>query len=66
MFSPDQGNELKSFTCDFQRYVELFRSTKGEMMTAVQQRMYGGMFSGVGGFSQFGVNQVSGQHFVQH
>jgi hypothetical protein len=41
------------------RYVELFRSTKGEMMTAVQQRMYG-MFSGVGGFSQFGaVSQVS-------
>jgi hypothetical protein len=39
--------------------VELFRSTKGEMMTAVQQRMYG-MFSGVGGFSQFGaVSQVS-------
>jgi hypothetical protein len=37
--------------------VELFRSTKGEMMTAVQQRMYG-MFSGVGGFSQFGVGQV--------
>ncbi|CAM6102293.1 unnamed protein product [Calypogeia fissa] len=42
------------------RYVELFRSTKGEMMTAVQQRMYGGMFSGVGGFSQFGVNQIPG------
>ena len=40
-----------------QRYVELFRSTKGEMMTAVQQRMYG-MFSGAGGFSQFGVGQV--------
>ncbi|KAL2634576.1 hypothetical protein R1flu_006055 [Riccia fluitans] len=41
------------------RYVELFRSTKGEMMTAVQQRMYG-MFSGAGGFSQFGaVSQVS-------
>ncbi|KAG6551429.1 hypothetical protein Mapa_007075 [Marchantia paleacea] len=42
------------------RYVELFRSTKGEMMTAVQQRMYG-MFSGVGGFSQFGaVSQIPG------
>ncbi len=38
--------------------MELFRSTKGEMMTAVQQRMYG-MFSGVGGFTQFGaVSQV--------
>ncbi|KAJ7526814.1 hypothetical protein O6H91_16G024000 [Diphasiastrum complanatum] len=35
------------------RYVELFRSTKGEMMTAVQQRVYG-MFSSIGGFSQFG------------
>jgi len=41
------------------RYVELFRSTKGEMMTAVQQRMYG-MFSGAGGFSQFGVGQIPG------
>ncbi|KAH9557410.1 hypothetical protein CY35_07G083300 [Sphagnum magellanicum] len=42
------------------RYVELFRSTKGEMMTAVQQRMYG-MFSGVGGFTQFGaVSQIPG------
>eukprot|EP00249_Psilotum_nudum_P017256 c26237_g1_i1 orf=591-1967(-) len=35
------------------RYVELFRSTKGEMMTAVQQRMYG-MFPGFGAFSNFG------------
>eukprot|EP00245_Coleochaete_scutata_P014153 TRINITY_DN5962_c0_g1_i1.p1 TRINITY_DN5962_c0_g1~~TRINITY_DN5962_c0_g1_i1.p1 ORF type:complete len:458 (-),score=101.37 TRINITY_DN5962_c0_g1_i1:1011-2384(-) len=30
------------------RYVELFRSTKGEMMTAIQQRMYGGMMMGAG------------------
>lgn len=28
-----------------QRYVELFRSNKGEMMAAVNQRMYG-MFGG--------------------
>jgi hypothetical protein len=50
---------LMFFAWVWQRYVELFRSTKGEMMTAVQQRMYG-MFSGVGGFSQFGaVSQVS-------
>ncbi|KAG0623825.1 hypothetical protein M758_3G204800 [Ceratodon purpureus] len=45
------------------RYVELFRSTKGEMMTAVQQRMYG-MFSGAGGFSQFGVGQVRENYWV--
>eukprot|EP00850_Spirogloea_muscicola_P020959 SM000232S07929 [mRNA] locus=s232:68983:72248:- [translate_table: standard] len=35
------------------RYVELFRSTKGEMMNAVQQRMYG-MYAGVGGGGSVG------------
>lgn len=38
------------------RYVELFRSTKGEMMTAVQQKMYG-MYPAAG-YGQFGMNQV--------
>eukprot|EP00850_Spirogloea_muscicola_P011829 SM000075S21918 [mRNA] locus=s75:21796:24659:+ [translate_table: standard] len=36
------------------RYVELFRSTKGEMMNAVQQRMYG-MYAGVGGGGTVGL-----------
>lgn len=40
------------------RYVELFRSTKAEMMTAVQQRMYGS-FSGLGGFFNY-VGQLPG------
>eukprot|EP00850_Spirogloea_muscicola_P012074 SM000077S21548 [mRNA] locus=s77:144588:147856:+ [translate_table: standard] len=35
------------------RYVELFRSTKGEMMNAVQQRMYG-MYAGIGGGGSVG------------
>ena len=36
-----------------QRYVELFRSTKGEMMTAVQQKMYG-MYPAANSYSQYG------------
>ncbi|CAK9218604.1 unnamed protein product [Sphagnum troendelagicum] len=44
-------------------YVELFQSTKGEMTTALQQRIYG-MLLGVGGFSQFGSpNQVASGAF---
>lgn len=35
------------------RYVELFFSTKGEMMTAIQQRMYG-LFAGLEDFSYYG------------
>ncbi|CAM6010420.1 unnamed protein product [Sphagnum balticum] len=56
-----QGGTMFSLQdASYGRYVELFRSTKGEMMTAVQQRMYG-MFSGVGGFTQFGaVSQIPG------
>lgn len=41
-----------------QQYEELFGSRKGEMITAAQERM-DGLFSGVGGFSQFeAVSQV--------
>ena len=39
--------------CCVQRYVELFRSTKGEMMTAVQQKMYG-MYPAANSYSQYG------------
>eukprot|EP00271_Cylindrocystis_brebissonii_P015820 TRINITY_DN38855_c0_g1_i1.p1 TRINITY_DN38855_c0_g1~~TRINITY_DN38855_c0_g1_i1.p1 ORF type:complete len:464 (-),score=107.18 TRINITY_DN38855_c0_g1_i1:590-1981(-) len=39
------------------RYVELFRSTKGEMMTAVQQKMYGVYPGAGGGYNQFGMQQ---------
>lgn len=45
-------------------YVELFQSTKGEMITALQQRIYG-MLLGVGGFSQFGSpNQVKNNNNI--
>lgn len=42
------------------RYVELFRSTKGEMITTVRQRMYG-LSPRLGGFSNYGsVGQMPG------
>eukprot|EP00250_Pteridium_aquilinum_P033242 c5358_g1_i1 orf=678-2033(-) len=41
------------------RYVELFRSTKGEMTTAMRQRMYGAS-SRLGGFSNYGSGQMAG------
>ncbi len=52
------------FCDEFSVYVELFQSTKGEMITALQQRIYG-MLLGVGGFSQFGSpNQVKNNNNI--
>ena len=44
-----------SFSCVVQRYVELFRSTKGEMMAAMQQRMFPhGTAGAMGGYMGMG------------
>jgi hypothetical protein len=52
------------FCDEFSVYVELFQSTKGEMITALQQRIYG-MLLGVGGFCQFGSpNQVKNNNNI--
>jgi hypothetical protein len=52
------------FCDEFSVYVELFQSTKGEMITALQERIYG-MLLGVGGFSQFGSpNQVKNNNNI--